>query len=92
MFMKHNAYNRCEPRIEAIVKIPQNVGGGRCELVNCENAKVGWGGVGTVGEGGGGWDCEPRIEVIVKMQKKVGEGVRAGGGSGGGGGGGGGVM
>ena len=68
MFMKQYAPNRCEPRIEVIVKMQQSRRG--CEptiefIVKMQKKKVS-------GDQGG---CETTIEVIVKMQKKK-SGVR----------------
>ena len=65
MFMKHNAPNRCEPRIEVIVKMqrkgPVGEGGGvqggcepRIEVIVKMKKKLGWGGGGG-GPVEGGW-------------------------------------
>ena len=69
--MKHYAPNRCEPRIEVIVKV-KKVGVGDVNWLNVKMPKhkqkecVGVG----VGKGIRMGGCEPRIEVIVKMKKK----------------------
>ena len=67
------------------LKCKQNIVGGVCESVDCENAKIKTKKSQRGGGGGGGGrmgGCEPRIEVIVKMQKKREKkvvGVRSGG-------------